>query len=225
MVCFHISFCCVKKNDANTTFSVQLNLQNKMANPVPRAQVPTDSCSSHLSQVPLNVHRGALEVQGMWKTVGWSIYCDMSNIRNCDVTSQFFEHLQHARCWSVFHALTCLILTSILESMYNHHFHFIDLRDKEVAETAPNHIIMKRLPTVSRTTGSALSRAKGPCLPTNTLQPFYDQLDPQSNKKGIFLLSTHSQRGRPVLIHYLDLQIFAETVWALLRLVSWKLEG
>lgn len=121
VVCFHTSFCIVKKNDANTTFSVQLNLQNKMANLVPRAQVPTDSCSSHLSQLPLNVHREALEVQGKWKTVGWSIYCDMSNIRNRDVPSHFLN--TYNMPGAVFHALTYLILTSIPESMYSHHLH------------------------------------------------------------------------------------------------------
>lgn len=30
----------------------------------------------------------------------------------------------------------------------------------------------------------------------------------------------HPQKGRPVLVHYLNLQIFAEAVWAVLKLFS-----
>ena len=68
---------------------------------------------------------------------------------------------------------------------------------------------------MSMTPGTALSKAKGPCIPTSTLLPFYenDQLF-SSPIKRYFSLSTRSQKRRPVFIHYLDLQIFTETVWA-----------
>lgn len=108
--------------------------------------------------------------------------------------------------------------------MYNHCLHFtdeVDLRDGEVEEPAPNHIIIKWLPTMSMTPGTALSKAKGPCIPNSTLLPFYENDQLFSNPiKRYFSLSTHSQKRRPVFIHYLDLQIFTETVWAVWRLVS-----
>lgn len=56
-----------------------------------------------------------------------------------------------------------------------------------------------------------------PAFPPELLA-LYDQLDPLANKKVLY--SAHSQKGRPVLIHYLNLQIFAKPVWTLLKLVS-----
>lgn len=38
--------------------------------------------------------------------------------------------------------------------------------------------------------------------------------------KRYFSLCAHPQKGSPVLVDYLNLQIFAETVWALLKLFS-----
>lgn len=89
MVCFHrfFFFYIVTKNyHGKTIFPAELKLKQQMAKTVSGAHVLTDQCSSNLPQIPLNVHGQALRAKEKWETFGRSKYCDMSNIRNHDIT-------------------------------------------------------------------------------------------------------------------------------------------
>lgn len=130
-----------------------------MASTVSWAHVPTDHCSSNLSQMSLNVHRQAPELKEKSETVGWSKFCDTANLKN-DITSHFFESLPSARLWSKhFSCNNLFILASVLEGVYCH-LHFtdeVDLRDWEAEEPAKDHVV-KPVPAISVTACREQSR-------------------------------------------------------------------
>lgn len=200
-------------------FLLSLKLKNKMARAVSWTHVPTDSCSSNLSQIPLNVHQQALELKEKWETVGWSTYCNRVTLGMMTWPHIFWGQVPGSGL-RIFLCNNLKSLTWVLESMHNHHLHFtdeVDLKGWEIEDPAQDHI-MKGVSTISMATCTSLSKTESSLHFHQNHFALYDPLNPWANKKVLF--SAHSPKGRPVLVHSLNLQIFAKTVWTLLKLFS-----